>query len=164
MALDIGSIKTAIKTAFDTYNTTTAAYDLSTGLSKRVKNVFTIRPGAENVNASFIPVIAIWADSKSIENAGICKNQLTAKRKATLDINIAGFIWNSKFSGKDKDPAADDIEKLMENMEEVLRRNDTLGGTVLYQYPIDVSYHDLRMSKEEHYRVGAMVLRCQVFY
>lgn len=164
MALDIGGIRTAFKTIFDLYNDTTATYDLSTGLSKRVKNVFKIKPNEKNINASYLPVITCWTDSKNVEIRGICKNQISSKRKGEIDFSIAGIIWNSNFSGISEDPAYDDAEKLMENIEEVLRLNDTLNGTVLYQYPTTVTYHDISLSEQIHFRVGIATIRCGVFY
>lgn len=164
MSLDIGSIKTAFKTALDSFNTTTAAYDLSTGLSKRVKNIFTVKPNTENMNASVLPAITIWTERKNVDMAGICKDQLNAKRKATITFNIAGVMWNSNFTNAATDNADNDIEKLMENIEEVLRRNDKLGNTVLWQHPTDITYHDLARSEVEHYRIGIANITCVVIY
>jgi hypothetical protein len=164
MALDIGAIKTAFKTAFDAANTTTASYDLSTGLTDRVKSVFTVMPNTENMNAGVLPAITIWTESKTVDMRNICKNQLTAKRQATAIFNVAGVLWNSNFSNAETDLADNDIEKLMENIEEILRRNDTLGNTVLWQHPTNVTYHNLSRSEEEHYRVGIATVECVIFY
>lgn len=164
MALDIGGIKTAFKTAFDDFNTTTATYDLSTGLTDRVKNVFTVVPNTENMNASVIPAITIWTESKSVEMAGICKDQINSKRKATVNFNVAGIIWNSGFESADKDLSDNEIEKLMENIEEVLRRSGNLSNKVLWQHPTDITYHDLSRSEVEHYRVGIATVQCIIMY
>jgi len=164
MALAIGTIKTAFKTIFDNYNTTTAAYDLSTGLTNRVKNVFTIMPNSENMNASYLPAVTIWVESKTVDMMSICKDQSTAQRKATVDFNVAGILWNSNFSTPDKDLASDDIEKLMENIEEILRRNDKLLNNVLWQHPTNVTYHNLSKSEEEHFRVGIATVQCVIMY
>ena len=164
MALAIGTIKSAFKTILDSFNTTTAAYDLSTGLTTRVKNVFTVMPNSENMNASVLPAVTIWVESKTVDMMSICKDQSTAKRKATIDFNIAGVFWNSNFTTPDVDLASNDIEKLMENIEEVLRRNDKLSNTVLWQHPTNVTYHNLSRSEEEHYRVGIATIQCVVMY
>lgn len=164
MALDITVIKTAIKTILDAANVSGATYDLSTGLTTRVKRVLTRGMNTQMFNADVIPCVAIFTDRKKVDMKGMSNNQLQAKRQAIASFQIAAVVWNSNFSTIDKDPADDDIEKLMENIEEVLRRNDTLNGNVLWQHPVNVTYHDLPRSEQEHYRVGIMDVEICKFY
>ena len=164
MALNITTIKTAFKTLFDGANSAGASYDLSAGLSERVRTVSTKSPNNYMFGADMIPAVAIWTESKKVEMQGISKDQLLAKRKAAMSFNVAGIVWNSDFSVVTGDSSDDEIEKLMENIEEVLRSDPTLSKNVLWQHPSDVTYHNLSMSEQMHYKIGIMTVECVQYY
>jgi hypothetical protein len=164
LALDIVGIKTAFKTVLDGANSAGAAYDLSMSLTSRVANVLTRSMNSEMFNADVLPCVSIYTDKKKVDISGICSTQLLSKRQATVSFQIAGVVWNSNFDSIDKDNANDDIEKLMENIEEVLRRSDTLGGTVQRHAVTNVTYHDWARSEQEHYRVGILDVDVVKFY
>jgi len=167
MALDINGIKTAFKTVFDAANTTGAAYHLSTGLTATcgiIQKVLTRSINTKMWNADILPCVTVFTDRKKITPKDICKNQLTAKRYADVTFQVAGVLWNSNFTSVDVDAADNDIAQLMENIEEVLRRNDTLNGTVLSQMSTDVTYHDYARSEEEHYKVGIIDVTVRQLY
>lgn len=164
MALNIVGIKDAFKTVLDAANSSGAAYDLSMSLTSRVANVLTRSMNSEMFNADVLPCVTIYTDKKVVTNAGMCNTQLLAKRQAAVSFQIAAVLENHNYSTIDKDAANDDIEKLMENIEEVLRRNDTLNGTVLRQSVTNVTYHDWGRSEQEHYRIGIMDVDVIQFY
>lgn len=164
MTLNIGTIKTQFKSILDTANTTTAAYDLSSGMTKRVQKVLKVNPSLISPQASFIPWVTISTDRKSVEHSTIAKDQLTGKRTGLVSFSVVGCVWEDIFSTVDVDPADENIEKLMENIEEVLRRNYRLNNSVDWTKTEEVSYHSLPIDEQTHMRVGVLNLTCRVQY
>ena len=165
MSLNIVGIKAAFKTVLDAANTTTASVDLSLSLScGRINTIATKSPNSDMFGSDVLPAIAIFTDRKEVTMQDIVRDPRLAKRKATVDFSVAGIIWNSDYSTIEGNSADDDIEKLMENIEDVLRDNPTLNGTVLSQHPTDVTYHNLSLSEEQHYKVGIATFQCVKYY
>jgi len=113
--------------------------------------------------ASALQRVSVYGDEQIVQAQAIIQAQLGQQEiteslmKATLDFASAKKI--------DLASAADnDIAQLMENIEEVLRRNDTLNGTVLSQMSTDVTYHDYARSEEEHYKVGIIDVTVRQLY
>lgn len=159
-AIDLNGIKTAIKALFDNNLST-----LSTGLPTTVKKVLKLNPQNIPVQPSFFPAICIFTDSKDIELRDIAINQSIGKRKGSIEIKIVGLIWNDDYLNDTSDPADDEIEDLMENIELVLRSNDTtFGGLVLKSYPTNVTYFSFPFSEESHMRAGVMTLSLEAHY
>ena len=165
MSVDLNNIKTQIKSILDTANTTTATNDLSSGMVNRVQSVQKVNIQKIPIQSTLFPYVSISVDTKSIEQATIAKNQVNAKRLADIDIRVAGGVWDDDFSSLEEDAADEEIEKLMENIEEVLRENPDLNSSVLWQVPSDVTYHAFNdLDEETHMRIGIMTLECKVQY
>lgn len=164
MSIDIAAIKTNFKTILDTANTTTAAHDLSSGMSQRVKRVLKVNPSLISPQASFYPWVTISADRKAVEHTTIAKDQLVGKRAGEISFNVVGAVWEQICTSVDQDPADENVEKLMENIEEIIRRNYKLGNTVNWTRTQDVAYHSLPRSEQTHLRVGVLTLVCRVDY
>lgn len=164
MSVDLNSLKENIQTIFEVANTTTAATYLSNGLSNKVKKVFKLNPSRIPIQASHYPCITIFVDHKDIELADIARNQSTAKRKAEIEIKIAGAVWNNKITNLYQDDADNDCEDLMENIEEILRENPTLSDSVTWSYPTSVTYHNSRIDEDAHMRAGILSLNATVYY
>lgn len=164
MTVNISGIKTQFKSILDTANTTTAAFDLSSGLATRVQKVLKVNPTRISPQASFFPWVTISADKKDVEQTTIAKDQITAKRAGELSFNVVGAVWEQTVSDVTADDADEQIEKLMENVEEVVRRNFKLGNTVNWSKTEQVSYHSLPIDEETHMRVGVLTLTCRVDY
>jgi hypothetical protein len=164
MAVNLSGIKTQFKAVLDTANTTTAAFDLSTGLNTRVQKVLKVNPARIEPQASFFPWVTIFVDKKDIEFATIAKDQVTAKRTGDIAFSVVGAVWETNFSEATEDEADENIEVLMENVEEVVRRNFKLNNTVDWSKCEDVTYHSLPLDEGVHMRVGVMTLRCRVQY
>ena len=163
----LNSIKTAIKTLLDSANTTTASpIDLSSNLSnsKRVQNVLKINPERIMPQASMFPLVTCYVDGKTMNRMDIAKNQLSTKRRATVSINIVGSIWNNNFSSITEDPADEDINYLMENIELALRSDDTLNNTVNWHKAVDCKYYTTMLDEQTHLRSGVLSLECELFY
>lgn len=164
MAIDIGNIKTQFKSIMDSFNATSAAYDLSTGLTTRVQKVFKVNPIKIPIQATLFPYVTIYPTDKEIDASQIARDQLTAKRIADVGLNIVGAVWEPNNITVDSDPADDQIEKLMENVEEVLRRNFKLNGAVEWTRPEKVSYHTYPIDEQTHMRVGLLEIVAKITY
>jgi hypothetical protein len=94
----------------------------------------------------------------------IASTQLDAKRRATVNVNIVGTIWNNNFNSINEDPADEDINYLMENIELVLRSDYNLGGKVNWQLASDCKYYTTILDEQTHLRSGVLQVNCEVFY
>lgn len=164
MAIDIGNIKTQFKSIMDTANTATADYDLSTGMDHRVAKVLKINPALIPVQTSFFPYVTISAGIKDIKLVTIIKNQQTAKRFGEISFNVVGAVWERLVSDVTDDDADEEIEKLMENVEEIVRRNFKLNDSVKWTMPESTEYHALPIGEETAMRVGLFSLTAKIEY
>jgi hypothetical protein len=164
MSINLNNVKEQIQTIFQAANTTTATRDLSNGLETRVKSVLKINPSRIPVQASWYPFVTCYIDSKDIELVDFAINQTSARRKAKIDIKVVGSVWNSSIVDEEVDPADEDCEDLMENIEEILRANPTLGGVVTWAKPTAVTYHNVGLDEGTHIRAGILNLEADIFY
>lgn len=164
MSVDLNDLKEQIQTIFQNANTTTASRDLSNGLETRVQRILKINPSRIPIQATFYPFVTIYIDSKSIELVDFAITQAQAKRKCKIDVKVIGAVWNSSITDEEIDPADEDCEDLMENIEEILRNNPTLGGVATWSFPTDVTYHNANLDEGTHIRAGVMNLQASVFY
>lgn len=163
--IDLNGLKTAIKSILDTANTTTGSpIDLSQNLNDRVQQVLKVHPGRISIQASFYPYITMFIDDKAIELASIARNQVSAKRLAELEINIVGAVSENIITSVNADDADEEIEALMENIEEVLRSNDTVNSTVKWAKPTRVNYHGAAFDEESIIRAATMTFNATVEY
>lgn len=164
---DLNGIKTALQTTLLAANTTTASpIDLSSNLSnsKRVLQVLKINPERITPQASIFPLVTCYIENKTFKRDDIAKTQLDAKRRASVTMAIVGSVWNDTFSSITQDPADEDINYLMENIELILRSDYNLGGKVAWQKPSDVSYYTTVLDEQTHLRSGVLKLECELFY
>lgn len=164
MALDLSGLKSDIRTLLSTANDTAAAYDLSTGLSQRVVSVNAFNPEKLRPSSSHLPGVFIWTTAKKATQVTINQTLAAGKRKADVMFMVAGVVWEPYTTTITEDPADDECEILMENIEEVLRSSDTLGGKAKWHMEGDVTYHTAAYDEEAHLRVGLMSLVATVYY
>lgn len=165
--VDLNGIKTAIRDTLLAANTTTASpIDLSSNLSnsKRVTNVIKINPEMILPQASMFPLVTCYVTDKPIKSMDIAKDQLNSQRRATVNVNVVGSIWNNNFSSITEDPADEDINYLMENIELILRSDYNLGGKVNWQIASECKYYTTVLDEQTHLRSGILSLECEVFY
>lgn len=163
----LNEIKTAVKNLLDSANTTTAIpIDLSSNLSnsKRVLQVLKLNPERIRPDATLFPLVTCYIENKSMKRDDIAKSQLNSSRRSTVTMVIVGSVWNDTFVSIDNDPADEDINYLMENVELILRSNPTLENTVTWQKPIEVSYYTTVLDEQTHLRSGVLKLECEIFY
>ena len=165
---NIDGIKTAIKAIFDTANTTTGSpIDISAGLNTRLSRVFKVNPARLPIQASLFPYLTIYATTKDpIEQITIGHkgNQASAMRKATLNLDIFGCVFEPLVPDINEDQGVENIERLMENVEEVLRSNPTMGGTVAWAMPTRCQYEDIPYDEGSSLRAGILELECTIHY
>lgn len=162
--IDLNDIKTQIKSLLDTANDTAASTDLSGSLVNRVNKVLKVNPAKIPIQASYYPAVTIYTDNKLIELDSMAATMSAGKRQATISLKIMGLIWNSNITTELEDPADEDCENLMENIEQILRDDYTLNGAVDWSKPTGVSYHDVPVDEEVHLRAGMLDLECTVRY
>jgi len=164
--INIPNIKEQIRFALDTNNTTTSSVlDLSASMSKRVQKVLTLNPENIRPQASLFPAVCIYTDSKTVTPVTMAKDQINGKRVGKIKIQLVGMVWNDNFaSNVFNDPADDDIERLMENTEKVLRHYHDLDSVVKWQIPTDVTYHSASFDEQTHFRVAFLDMEITVFY
>lgn len=164
--VDIKGIKDQIKSNLDTENTSgSSVRDLSENMSSRVKKIFTVNPEMLPIQSTFYPCVTIFTERKTPTNQTIAKDQLSARRQCDLLVIVSGMIYNPNFiTDITEDPADDDCEYLMENIEYILRNDPTLSGKVKWQNPIDITYHSSPVSEQSHLRVGVMELYLKLHY
>lgn len=164
MAIDLSGLKSDIRGLLDTANDTAATYDLSTGLSRRVKSVNAYNPEKLRPEGNEFPAVFIWTAAKRVNLETINVSLAGGKRKAEVLFNLAGIVWVPYTTTITQDPADNDCEKLMENIEEILRASDTLGGKAKWHLTSDTTYHSASYGEDAHMRIGIMSLRATVHY
>lgn len=161
---DTNTIKETLRYILDQANTTTASVDLSSNLARRVQTIMKINPEKLRPQASLFPCVTVFLSNKSIEQKSIAGNQVAGKRKANLTFSIVGMTWNDRTQDYRKDPADDDLEYLMENIELILRSYADLNRNCLWQFPTGVSYHSAGYDEQTHFRIGIIDLQVTVYY
>ncbi len=165
--VDLNGIKEAVQNTLLAANTTTASpIDLSAGLSnnKRVRQILKVNPEMIRPQASFFPLVTCYVTSKPIATMDIAKDQLSSKRRAKVLVDVVGSVWNNNILTIDEDPADEDINYLMENIELALRGDYNLGAKVSWQVAKECTYYTTALDEQTHLRSGILKLECEVFY
>ena len=162
----LNELKEQIRYVLATNNTTTGAPvdDLSGGLARRVQMILKVNPEKIPPNDNILPALTVFIDSKNTAPDTIARNGSTGKRKAEINIKIAGMVWEPYTTDRIEDPADEDLETLMENAEKILRGYDNLGGNVSWQFPTAITYHSLGWDEKAHYRGALMDIKATVHY
>lgn len=164
--VDLNGMKEQIRAILEAANTTTASpIDLSANLANiRVQKILKINPELIPPQASFYPFVTCYIPNKAITPGDIAKNQASAFRRGRITLEIAAAVWNDTYKRATEDPADEDINYLMENIELILRSNETLNAKTLWQVPSGVAYYSAVLDQQTHIRAGIMTLECQIFY
>lgn len=162
------TIKSSLQTALETANTTTGSpIDLSDSLTTRVQKILQINVEKIPVQPSFFPCITMFYDSKQITLQDIAANQLNGKRRADIDLKIVGIVWIDNMNATNfeyKDLADNECEQLMENIEQVLRNDPSIGGNVTWSKSTDITFHNFPVSEDSHMRAGILTHKLTVMY
>lgn len=162
---DLNGIKTQLSTIFTSANTTTGSpIDLSAGMTQRVSKILKVNPNMIPPQISFYPFVTCYVVSKTMEQKSMSVDQLQAKKMATITVEVVGGILNENFVTDTEDPADEDINYLMENIELTLRAYPTLNSKVIWQIAKDVTYFSSPLDERTHLRAGIITLEGKVFY
>lgn len=162
---DLNGIKTQIASILESANTTTASpIDLSSNLTERVKKVLKTNPSMIPPQISYYPFVTCYVVSKSTDQKDIAKDQLNSKKRATVTVEVAGAVLNENFVSHTEDPADEDINYLMENIELTLRSNPSLNSKVTWQITKGVNYYSTPLNEQTHLRAGILTLEGTVYY
>ncbi len=154
-----------IATLLSTNNTTTSSVlDLSNNMETRVRQVLKIHPELLRPGADIIPFVTCYVDRKVVEDQTMAKNKLSIQRMALVTIDVVGCVYNTDFNSLANDPADVEVHYLMENVEYILRSDDTLNGAVNWHQPREVNYYESRLDEETHLRMGVLALEAKMFY
>lgn len=166
---DLNGIKEAIQNILLAANTTTATpIDLSSGLAnnKRVVKILKTHPEMIRPQASFFPLVTCYIPGKEIKTETIAGSQLNNQRQATIEVSVLGSVWNNNMSSVDEDPADEDIQTLMENIELALRAatGTNLNAKISWQKPSSCKYYTTILGQQTHLRSGILTLECKIWY
>lgn len=165
--INIDTIKTNLKSILDLANTTTGSpIDLSAGLGTRVQRVLKIHPGRIAIQPSQYPYISMYVPRIDIEQitVGNRGSQATALRQGLVTVDVVGCCYEPFFTDLNEDQGQENVERLMQNIEEVLRSNHNLNYTsTAWVKPISHEFVDT-LSEEAHLRAGIMTLQFKVHY
>lgn len=166
--VDLSGIKTEVQSILDGANTTTGTpIDLSDSMTNRVNQVLQINVERIPIQPSFYPCITMFYDGKTVELRDVAKDMLTSRRRGDIDLKIVGIVWIDNMNTANfqyKDLSDNECEQLMENVEQVLRKDPTLNSKVLWSKTTDVSYHSYVVSESSHMRAGIMNFKMTVLY
>ncbi len=154
-----------LKSLLETANATTTSTPvyLSNNLTHKVKYIGTVHPTFIPLQTTFYPFVTCYVSSKRPQNASIGVNQLQAKRKAEINVEVVGATHNSTTPDFKKDKSATDCMYLMENIELALRNIPSINGKVSWQSVSDVIYYEAP-ANNGYLRAGILSLKGVVFY
>ena len=165
--ISLDTIKTNIKSILEAANTTTGSpIDLSAGLNTRVAKVLKLHPGRVPIQPSHFPYVTAYVSRIDIEQItmGNRGSQATALRQGRVQLDVVGCCYEPFFSDLNEDQGEENVERLMQNIEEVLRSNHNLGYTsTAWLKPISIEFADT-FSEEAHLRAGILTYELKVHY
>lgn len=162
--IDLNAIKARIRTTLLAENTTTAALDLSDGMTDRVKRILRVNLARIPLQPSFYPAVTIYYDNKSTGAKDIAINQLRGRREADINIKLAGVVFLNSVTDDLEDDADNECENLMENIEQVMRTDPTLGGNVKRTSVSLINYHNVNLSEDTMMRIGILDFQATTLY
>lgn len=163
--VDLVNIKEQIRYILYYANTTTGdPINLSNNMVKTVNSVVKYHPAQLPMQASLFPAVCIWVDEKTLDAQDISRNQRNVRRHTKLNISIAGIVYNDNMTDSLENPADEDVEYLMENIELILRAHETLGNSVSWQFPTKTEFHATTLGKTAQLKAGIITLECTVVY
>ena len=161
------AIKSSIQSILETANTTTGSpIDLSDSLVTRVNKVLQVNIEKIPIQPSFFPCVTMFYEGKQVNLQDIAGSMLTGRRRAEVDLKVVGIVWIDNMNTSNfqyKDLADNECEQLMENIEQVLRTDPTLGGNALWSKTTEVVYQNF-VSEDTHMRAGVMTHKITVQY
>lgn len=130
----------AIFNVLNTANTTTAAVDLSSGLTTRVKNIYRNDPEIVDMRGDIYPAIFIRINRKEEDFEGLGMTGANgALKKAVATYDVIGF-YRKDGANSAHSSVLLELEVLAQNIEAVLENELTLSGTALWSQPVGTEF------------------------
>ncbi len=163
--IDLNAIKLSIKNSLDAENTTASSViDLSAGMASRVQQVMQVNLARIPMQPSFFPAVTIYFDNKDINTEDIATTQRIGRRRAEINMKIAGVVFLNAVSDDLLDDADNEVENLMENIEEIVRNDPELSGNVKWTSASRTNYHNVALSEDSMMRIGILDIQAVTFY
>ena len=162
--MNINSLTSSFKSFFEQQNTTTADYDLSTNLTKRVRSIFKGVKGNHEklpVNVESLPAVFVQADTTSFEPNQIGK---TSRRDAKINFSIVGVTHQGMGvgdQGQGRETADMEALQLANNIEQIIHDNLKMSNTVQWLI-VDNSSYDANISDNSYNSIVEINLKGQV--
>lgn len=163
MSIDYKTKLDAIQSQLKAANTTTAAWPLSKNMKDKVLLVTQSNPNYLIGQASKFPAISLILDNDEKEFAEIGRTSTGTKKYSTLNVKVIGMLWDDKFASEEYESCDREIHYLLENIEQVLRADQTLGNACLFSYPTSVKFYDI-LDEQSHFRAGVMDFKVKSLY
>jgi hypothetical protein len=161
---DIPNFKDQVQTVLNDANTTTATTDLSGNLSTRIAKVLQVNPERIPIASTWHSFVTCYIESKEINHPSFNQQQHKVLRNCVINLQIVGAVYNSLLSARDEDSADEDCEALMENIEEILRENPTIKGTVRNTSYEETTFHNRTLDDGANLRYGIVTVKCMADY
>ena len=130
----------AIANVLTNANTTTAAVDLSGGLTTRVKNVYRNDPEVVDMRGDVYPAVFVRINRKEEDFEGLGVTGTNgAFKKAVATYDIIGFYRKDGANSAHANVLLE-LEVLAKNIEAVLQNEMTLSGTALWCQPVNTEF------------------------
>jgi hypothetical protein len=158
MAIDYVNKAQTVVDVLRSFNTTTAAVDLSASLTTRIASITVAEPDMVGARRGDFPCVFV-----SIARASEAETQIgdySGRRKQkTINYEIWGFYKKEGIS-KTQSANLKDMYQLASNIEAVLKRNGTFSSTALHIGGVDTDFKQ----HEENNLIKALKIETQVSY
>lgn len=135
MPFDYEANTTAVKNALTSHNTTTASPDLSSGLTRRVQNIYIDDPEIVSIRQLTYPCVFVRLSNKDEDYASLGATGPTGNKKtATVVYDLIG-LYHKDGAHTAHSGVLTEIYRLAENMEGVFQAETTLSTTALWCNP-----------------------------
>jgi len=158
MSVDIKSIRTAVASIISANNTTTSSFDISSGLSKRVQDVYEGYAKSPVPNILYPCVFVELKDkSKDFGAVGRGSNRINIVNIDVVAITDTGM---GQIPGRDKSDS--DMIVLADKLETLFDGYTTLSSTVQSCLVVSTSY-DESMSNDTYNSIARLSLRIEKY-
>lgn len=122
-------------------NTTTAAADLSEGMTERVKNIVMDDPNVRKAKDADHPMIWIWMEdcSQAFDEIGGAGLSAGVTKRKTVNYRILATIHKPGMISEHA-TGLGEIYKLADNIETVFRTEFDLSGTAMWCNPAETTF------------------------
>ena len=155
MALNLVALRNSLQNLLDKNNTTTSSYDISSGLNVRVQQIIRGDPEQKPIPNNMYPTVFVKLNGLAQEIGVIGNN---AKREHEIVFSIIPITNYGASIGLDT--AEDEIIRLSQNIETLIRNKITLSSTVDFVETIVTNYETIG-EEETWNKVSNIELNCK---